>query len=164
VGLLTRTGKRSLRLQKSRERCETNRYSGARRPSQSAASLDADAPNRKRSRALELLGRWPDGSSEWRDSTPARPWPIYRGCCWVLRISVKSWPARFPSKAPPACELSRMRSLYDRAAAAPECRQYWQRACELILAHADIMEVSRQLELVLFRDATLDLVALYADA
>jgi hypothetical protein len=34
----------------------------------------------------------------------------------------------------------------------------------LILAQADSMEVSRQLELVLFRDATLDLVALYADA
>ena len=45
-----------------------------------------------------------------------------------------------------------------------ECRQYWQRACELILAQADTMEVSRQLELALFRDATLDLVALYADA
>ena len=44
-----------------------------------------------------------------------------------------------------------------------ECRQYWQ-PCELILAQADIMEVNRQLELALFCDATLDLVALYAEA
>jgi hypothetical protein len=34
----------------------------------------------------------------------------------------------------------------------------------MILAQADIMEVSRQLELAVFPDATLDLVALYADA
>jgi len=60
----------------------------------------------------------------------------------------------------------RGRKVGRRSALPPhrECRQYWQRACELILAQADIMEVSRQLELVLFRDVTLDLVALYADA
>jgi len=44
-----------------------------------------------------------------------------------------------------------------------ECRQYWQPG-ELILAQADTMEVNRQLELALFCDATLDLVALYAEA
>jgi hypothetical protein len=70
----------------------------------------------------------------------------------------------------PIKDATRLRTLADAVAymtALPphrECRQYWQRACELILAQADIMEVSRQLELVLFRDATLDLVALYADA
>jgi hypothetical protein len=34
--------------------------------------------------------------------------------------------------------------------------QYWQRACRLILAKADVMTVSRALELALFMDAALD--------
>jgi hypothetical protein len=70
----------------------------------------------------------------------------------------------------PIKDATRLRTLADAVAymaALPrhrECRQYWERACELILAQADIMEVSRQLELAVFPDATLDLVALYADA
>ena len=118
-----------------------------------------------RPRVLELLCRWPDGSSERRHSSPARPGPVYRGCCWVPGISVKKLARPLPIK-----DATRLRTLADVVAymtALPphrERRQYWQRACELILAQADIMEVSRQLELALFRDATLDLVALYADA
>jgi hypothetical protein len=69
----------------------------------------------------------------------------------------------------PIKDAIRLRTLADAVAymtALPphrECRQYWQ-PCELILAQADTMEVNRQLELALFCDATLDLVALYADA
>jgi hypothetical protein len=37
-----------------------------------------------------------------------------------------------------------------------ELRQHWQRACKLILAHADVFAVSRALELALFMDAKLD--------
>jgi hypothetical protein len=37
-----------------------------------------------------------------------------------------------------------------------ELRQHWQRACKLILAKADVMTVSRALELALFMDAKLD--------
>jgi hypothetical protein len=37
-----------------------------------------------------------------------------------------------------------------------ERRPYWQRACKLILARADVMTVSRALELALFMDAKLD--------
>ena len=37
-----------------------------------------------------------------------------------------------------------------------ELRQHWQRACQLILAHADVFAVSRALELALFMDAKLD--------
>jgi hypothetical protein len=36
-----------------------------------------------------------------------------------------------------------------------EVRAQWQRACELILQEADVVEVSRQLELALFYDAKL---------
>ena len=37
-----------------------------------------------------------------------------------------------------------------------ELRQHWQRACKLILAKADVLDVSRALELALFMDAKLD--------
>jgi hypothetical protein len=37
-----------------------------------------------------------------------------------------------------------------------ERRPHWQRACKLILAKADVMTVSRALELALFMDAKLD--------
>ncbi len=37
-----------------------------------------------------------------------------------------------------------------------ELRDHWQRACKLILAKADVMTVSRALELALFMDAKLD--------
>jgi hypothetical protein len=37
-----------------------------------------------------------------------------------------------------------------------ELRPHWQRACKLILAKADMMTVSRALELALFMDAKLD--------
>ena len=37
-----------------------------------------------------------------------------------------------------------------------ELRSHWQRACKLILAKADVMTVSRALELALFYDAKLD--------
>ena len=37
-----------------------------------------------------------------------------------------------------------------------ELRPHWQRACKLILAKADVMTVSRALELALFMDAKLD--------
>jgi hypothetical protein len=37
-----------------------------------------------------------------------------------------------------------------------ELRQHWQRAAKLIPAKADVMEVSRALELALFMDAKLD--------
>ncbi len=37
-----------------------------------------------------------------------------------------------------------------------ELRQHWQRACKLILAKADVVDVSRALELALFMDAKLD--------
>jgi hypothetical protein len=39
------------------------------------------------------------------------------------------------------------------------CRKHWQRACELILARADVAEVSRQPELALFYDAKLTQIA-----
>jgi hypothetical protein len=58
-----------------------------------------------------------------------------------------------------------MRSLiWPRCRGTENAGSIGKRACELILAQADIMEVSRQLELAVFPDATLDLVALYADA
>jgi hypothetical protein len=34
-----------------------------------------------------------------------------------------------------------------------EMRQHWQRACKLILAKADVLTVTRALELALFMDA-----------
>jgi hypothetical protein len=37
-----------------------------------------------------------------------------------------------------------------------ELRQHWQRACQLILAPADVFAVSRALELALFMNAKLD--------
>ena len=37
-----------------------------------------------------------------------------------------------------------------------EARQHWQRAAKLILSKADVMSVSRSLELALFMDANLD--------
>jgi hypothetical protein len=37
-----------------------------------------------------------------------------------------------------------------------ELRDHWQRACKLILAKADIVAVSRAVELALFMDAKLD--------
>jgi hypothetical protein len=37
-----------------------------------------------------------------------------------------------------------------------ELRSHWQRACKLILAKADVLTVSRALELALFMDAKLD--------
>ncbi len=37
-----------------------------------------------------------------------------------------------------------------------ELRQHWQRACKLILAKADVVDVSRALKLALFMDAKLD--------
>jgi hypothetical protein len=37
-----------------------------------------------------------------------------------------------------------------------ELRPHWQRACKPILAKADVMSVSRALELALFMDAKLD--------
>jgi hypothetical protein len=37
-----------------------------------------------------------------------------------------------------------------------ELRQRWPRACKLILAKADVVTVSRSLELALFMDAKLD--------
>jgi hypothetical protein len=37
-----------------------------------------------------------------------------------------------------------------------ELRPQWQQACKLILAKADVMTVSRALELALFMDAKLD--------
>jgi len=40
-----------------------------------------------------------------------------------------------------------------------ELRQHWQRACKLILAKADVVSVSRSLELALFTDAKLDVGA-----
>ena len=43
-----------------------------------------------------------------------------------------------------------------------ELRQHWQRACKLILAKADVMTVSRALELALFMDADLDVSKLPA--
>jgi hypothetical protein len=35
-------------------------------------------------------------------------------------------------------------------------RDHWKRACRLILANADVVAVSRALELALFMDAKLD--------
>jgi hypothetical protein len=35
-------------------------------------------------------------------------------------------------------------------------RDHWQRACRLILANADVVAVSKALELALFMDAKLD--------
>jgi hypothetical protein len=41
-----------------------------------------------------------------------------------------------------------------------ELRQTWQNACRLILARADVAEISRALELALFTDVKLDLRAI----
>jgi hypothetical protein len=38
-----------------------------------------------------------------------------------------------------------------------ELCDHWQRACKLILAKADVLTVSRALELALFSDAKLDM-------
>jgi hypothetical protein len=40
-----------------------------------------------------------------------------------------------------------------------EARHSWQRACELILAEADVVSVTSQLHRALFMDGRLDLVA-----
>jgi hypothetical protein len=39
-----------------------------------------------------------------------------------------------------------------------ELRSQWQRACELLLAAADVSELTKQIELALFFDARLVLV------
>jgi hypothetical protein len=41
-----------------------------------------------------------------------------------------------------------------------ELRLQWQRACELLLAEADVETLSKQLELALFYDAKLDIAAM----
>jgi hypothetical protein len=41
-----------------------------------------------------------------------------------------------------------------------ELRAQWQRACELLLAEADVVAFSKQLELALFYDAKLDVAAM----
>ena len=46
---------------------------------------------------------------------------------------------------------------------ARELRAAWQRACELLLAEADIAELSKAVELALFYDARLDVKALAED-
>jgi hypothetical protein len=63
-----------------------------------------------------------------------------------------------PIKDAAPCKLSRMRFAY-MTAPPPHlvCRKHWQRAGELILARADVAEVSRQPELALFYDAKLTL-------
>ena len=43
-----------------------------------------------------------------------------------------------------------------------ELRPHWQQACKLILAKADVMTVSRALELALFMDAKMDVSKLPA--
>ena len=45
-----------------------------------------------------------------------------------------------------------------------ELRSHWQRACKLILAKADVVAVSRALELALFMDAKLDVSKVTAGA
>jgi hypothetical protein len=47
----------------------------------------------------------------------------------------------------------RLHDLYWQKARAAS---HWQRACKLILAKADVVTVSRSLELALFMDAKLD--------
>ena len=44
-----------------------------------------------------------------------------------------------------------------------ELRSHWQRACKLILAKADVVTVSRALELALFMDAKLDVSKIPAE-
>ena len=46
--------------------------------------------------------------------------------------------------------------LHAGAAEAPETSGQWQRAAELLLAQADVTDLSRQVELALFYDAKLD--------
>jgi hypothetical protein len=41
-----------------------------------------------------------------------------------------------------------------------ELRQQWQRACELLLAEADVVALSKQIELALFYDAKLVLAGI----
>jgi hypothetical protein len=43
---------------------------------------------------------------------------------------------------------------------ARELRTQWQRACELLLAEADVAELSKAVELALFYDAKLDVTAM----
>jgi hypothetical protein len=43
-----------------------------------------------------------------------------------------------------------------------ELRSHWQRACKLILAKADVLTVSRALELARFMDAKLDVSKLWS--
>ena len=45
---------------------------------------------------------------------------------------------------------------------ARELRSQWQRAAELLLAEADVIDLSRQIELALFHDAKLDVAKMPA--
>ena len=49
-----------------------------------------------------------------------------------------------------------LRTLGEAIGKQRELRPQWQQACKLILAKADVMTVSRALELALFMDAKLD--------
>ena len=74
-------------------------------------------------------------------------WPPLRGTCSTSRRSTASRTSR-TSRG-----LSKAREL----------RAAWQRACELLLAEADIAELSKAVELALFYDARLDVKALAED-
>ena len=77
------------------------------------------------------------------------------GCCVPPRISQKNSPAPSHQGRRDAayCFRCSARLIEDR-----ELRAQWQRACELLLAKADVAAFSKQVELALFYDAKLDVV------
>jgi hypothetical protein len=79
------------------------------------------------------------------------------GPCCVLRTSPKKLDQPLPTK-----DGGTLRTIRDACdymtgmGKQRELRSHWQRACKLILAKADVVAVSRTLELALFMDAKLD--------
>jgi hypothetical protein len=63
----------------------------------------------------------------------------------------------------PRGEANALESLHLYALALSKDREHrtpWQRACELLLAEADVQAFSRQIELALFYDGKIDLAAI----
>ena len=75
------------------------------------------------------------------------------------RSDIRGAPLERSRRSSPTCLLRTIRDACDYMTGMGkqrELRSHWQRACKLILAKADVMTVSRALELALFYDAKLD--------
>jgi hypothetical protein len=82
--------------------------------------------------------------------------PIFSPRCVPPRISPKNLTRPIPTK-----DGGTLRTVLDARtymlglSKDRELRSQWQRACELLLAEADVAALSRQIELALFYDARL---------